>query len=303
MPNLNILALETCDRVRQDVRLTTGSAVYVQSDVLMLPAMKTNATAEEAEVFVSALTRTLESMQNYTGVSEELIQVCQSLQSDFPAERCRDTNLSLSILLNPDGRRDYWPRMPFLDARATAQLIRKARNDSERLMQFMRLEPDTAAVVVMDTSLHTEWNGSKTYDTILESALTLFEAINRFPKASAEIVQVPATWASARVVVPHGATLESRKDLIARLCGGYTVNPTDAMTAAGFLLRRRPEAHKFVFYLTDDNIPCNEETVRVVKDLQKEGIRFGGITFAAKHGGAGRMKFMDRTMVVRNLFD
>lgn len=215
----------------------------------------------------------------------------------------RDTNLSLSILLNPDGRRDYYPRMPFLDARATAQLIRKARDDSERLMQFMRVEPDTAAVVLMDTSLHTEWNGSKTYDTILESALTLFEAINRFPKASAEIVQVPATWASARVVVPHGATLESRKDLIARLCGGYTVNPTDAMTAAGFLLRRRPEAHKFVFYLTDDNIPCNEETVRVVKDLQEEGIRFGGITFAAKHGGAGRMKFMDRSMVVRNLFD
>ena len=303
MPNLNILALEMCDRVRQDERLTTGSAVYVQSDVLMLPALKTNATAEEAEVFVSALTRALESMRNYTGVTEELIEVCNSLKTDFPSVSYRDTNLSLSILLNPDGRRDYYPRMPFLDARATAQLIRKARDDSERLMQFMRIEPDTAAVVVMDTSLHTEWNGSKTYDTILESALTLFEAINRFPKASAEIVQVPATWASARVVVPHGATLESRKDLIARLCGGYTVNPTDAMTAAGFLLRRRPEAHKFVFYLTDDNIPCNEETVRVVKDLQKEGIRFGGITFAAKHGGAGRMKFMDRTMVVRNLFD
>lgn len=69
MPNLNILALETCDHVRQDVRLTTGSAVYVQSDVLMLPALKTNATAEEAEVFVSALTRTLESMRNYTGVT------------------------------------------------------------------------------------------------------------------------------------------------------------------------------------------------------------------------------------------
>lgn len=303
MPNLNILALEMCDRVRQDVRLTTGSAVYVQSDVLMLPALKTNATAEEAEVFVSALTRALESMRNYTGVTEELIEVCNSLKTDFPSVSYRDTNLSLSILLNPDSRRDYYPRMPFLDARATAQLIRKARDDSERLMQFMRIEPDTAAVVVMDTSLHTEWNGSKTYDTILESALTLFEAINRFPEASAEIVQVPATWASARVVVPHGATLESRKDLIARLCGGYTVNPTDAMTAAGFLLRRRPEAHKFVFYLTDDNIPCNEETVRVVKDLQEEGIRFGGITFAAKHGGAGRMKFMDRSMVVRNLFD
>lgn len=303
MPNLNILALEMCDRVRQDVRLTTGSAVYVQSDVLMLPALKTNATAEEAEVFVSALTRALESMRNYTGVTEELIAVCNSLKTDFPPVSYRDTNLSLSILVNPDGRRDYYPRMPFLDARATAQLIRKARDDSERLMQFMRVEPDTAAVVLMDTSLHTEWNGSKTYDTILESALTLFEAINRFPKASAEIVQVPATWASARVVVPHGATLESRKDLIARLCGGYTVNPTDAMTAAGFLLRRRPEAHKFVFYLTDDNIPCNEETVRVVKDLQEEGIRFGGITFAAKHGGAGRMKFMDPSMVVRNLFD
>ena len=51
MPNLNIIALDTCYRAHQDVCITAGSSVYFSAGTLIIPELKSSVSQQDALVF------------------------------------------------------------------------------------------------------------------------------------------------------------------------------------------------------------------------------------------------------------